>query len=273
MKTRHTASACALAAVMQAMFAHAALAAPSAQEAKLLATLRKAHPGTTFTSVAASNVPGMFEVWMGPNVAYASPRNPRYLIVGRIVDTATLTDITGPKLARAHRELGGGSRADSGEARVAVDRFPIADAMKVVRGSGARALFVFSDPACGYCKQLEPELATLHDVTIHTFVVPFQGRQLPQAVLCSPDPARSWRALMLQGDASGFEAGAECASAIDRNAQLARQLGVNGTPTLFYADGSRTTGYVVAAEIERRLDAATETRIGKTPAKLMGQTQ
>ena len=47
-----------------------ATASPNAQEAKLLAALRKAHPGTTFTGVNESTVPGVFEVWMGPNVAY-----------------------------------------------------------------------------------------------------------------------------------------------------------------------------------------------------------
>ena len=54
----------------------------------------------------------------------------------------------------------------------------------------------------------------------------------------------------------GLTGQADCATPLDRNVQLARQLGVNGTPTIFYADGTRTTGYVPGAEIERRLAAA-----------------
>jgi len=135
-------------------------------------------------------------------------------------------------------------------------RLPLQDALKVVHGTGARVLYAFSDPACSFCKRLEPELARLQDVTVYTFVLPFQGRQLPQAVLCAADPVKSWQAVMLNADTSGLNGQADCATPLDRNVQLARQLGVNGTPTIFYADGTRTTGYVPGAEIERRLAAA-----------------
>lgn len=75
-------------------------------------------------------------------------------------------------------------------------------------------------------------------------------------MLCATDPAKAWRALMVNGDSSGLASQAECPSALDRNLQLARQLGVSGTPTLFYADGTRTAGYAPVAEVERRIAAA-----------------
>jgi thiol:disulfide interchange protein DsbC len=263
MKSERLLAASLLAAALP--IAHAGTAA---DEAKLLATLKRVYPSTTFTSVTVSEVPGIFEVWMGPNVAFVSPKNPRYFIMGRLLDAQTATDITGPKLARAQQSARAVSDAvDTPDKPIDTARLPLQDALKVVQGSGARTIYSFSDPGCSFCRRLEPELAKLQDVTIYTFVLPFQGRQLPQAVLCSTDPLKSWQAVMLDAASSGLDSGADCATPLDRNLALARQLGVNGTPTVFYADGTRTTGYVPLSEIERRIAAVVANGVSLANAK------
>jgi thiol:disulfide interchange protein DsbC len=154
-----------------------------------------------------------------------------------------------------------------------------------VRGNGQRRMAVFSDPGCSFCRQLEPELALLDNVTIHTFLLPFQGQARPMAIWCAADKVQAWHRFMLHGDTSLLGSGSTpgnpsgtttgtdkaaptCDHPLERNLALAQRLGVQGTPTLIWADGSRTDGVINRQALEARLQLVAQTAsTNKTHAK------
>jgi thiol:disulfide interchange protein DsbC len=201
--------------------------------------------------VSRTPVAHLYEAWMGPNVAYVSSHDLRYLIFGRLWDSRSMQDLTAARMGR-----GDTATSSQDEPRIDIDQLPLADAIRSVRGTGRRHLVVFSDPGCPYCKRLEGHLASIDDVTVHTFVVPFQGDTLPAAILCAADRDRAWHGYMLQADESLLARSADCAHPLQRNAALARRLRIAGTPTLVFADGQRNAGVMDAAQIEARLNAS-----------------
>jgi thiol:disulfide interchange protein DsbC len=142
---------------------------------------------------------------------------------------------------------------------------PLADALVFKQGKGTRKLAVFSDPFCGYCRNLERDLVALKDVTIYTFLLPSISQEsMPKSkeIMCAKDPAVAWRALMIDG-VQPPSANAQC---------LAKQKGpervlayggkhyIQSTPTLVFEDGARVRGAIPIAMLEERL-------AGKTAAK------
>jgi thiol:disulfide interchange protein DsbC len=204
---------------------------------RIEAALKTAYPATSFRDIRPTPLPGIYEVTMGRNLAYVGS-DARHFLFGHLYDMREQRDLTADRLEAARR--------------IDFASLPLADAITSVRGDGARVLAVFSDPDCPYCRKLEQELAKLDNVSVHTFLYPLaelhpQARSRAIAVWCAPDRAAAWKALMLEGKAPPA---AECAHPIDRNIELARRLGVEGTPALFDVRGRHLAGAAPARRIE-----------------------
>lgn len=208
---------------------------------EVLAALKAKYPNTQWRSVMSTPVAGVYEVMMGQNVAYTDNAG-RYFFFGRLFDMQTQTDLTEPRLQVVNL--------------IDTKLLPPADALKVVKGNGKRALYIFSDPDCPYCKQLEANLRDLTDVTIHYYFFPLSSmhpdaRRKSIAAWCAKNPAQAWEAMVLNGVAPPA---ADCPNPVDRNVALADRLGITATPTIISSDGRRLPGAATAARIDAWLN-------------------
>jgi thiol:disulfide interchange protein DsbC len=138
-----------------------------------------------------------------------------------------------------------------------VGRLPVRYAVKTVYGRGTRTVYTFEDPNCGYCRQLHRTLKEIGDLTVYTFVVTFLGEDSvgkAHAVWCAKDRAAAWNRVMAKETVPAAPAG--CTAPVNEVKKLIGLLGINLTPTVFYADGQRMNGVRPREEILRRLTAA-----------------
>jgi thiol:disulfide interchange protein DsbC len=124
-------------------------------------------------------------------------------------------------------------------------------------GTGGRKVFVFSDPDCPYCQQLQGELGKLRNVSVFMLPLPLAALHpnapaTAQSIWCADDRAAAWNAYVLRGVRPNDRS---CDNPLARNAALAAKYRVMGTPALVFEDGSVLPGAVPASTIEARLSA------------------
>lgn len=215
----------------------------AANEAAVRQAMQKKYPNIPVDSVTKSPIPGLYEVYAGGEVLYAD-ENVNYLITrGRMIDVERKTDLTAERLQTL--------------SAVKFDQLPLDLAFRKVQGNGTRRIAYFTDPNCPYCKQIEPRLAKLENVTIYVFLYPVLGQDSydkAKAVWCSKDRVKTYDDMMLNGRPPRNPG--NCDTPIDKIIAFGRQKSINGTPTLFLADGQRISGAIPEDQLRKLVDSA-----------------
>ncbi|AJZ56246.1 DSBA-like thioredoxin domain protein (plasmid) [Paraburkholderia fungorum] len=216
---------------------------PAPTQADMEDMLRKSlGPDIDVVSVARTPLAGIFAVNVGRQIIYTD-RSANYVLVGQLIESHTRRNLTQVALQ------------DS--SRIDFASLPLANAIRTVKGDGSRRMAVFADPYCPYCKRLEQTLQKLDNVTIYTFLFPIltpDSKPMSDAIWCSPDRANAWSSWMLNGTKPSR--GASCnAAAVSSNLALARSLGISGTPTIIFSNGTERTGALPTDELNSALDA------------------
>lgn len=200
-------------------------------------------PDIPVESVQKTPFSGIYEVVVGGRVLYTDEKV-SYIFIGNLIDAR----------GAAERDL---TRERNAQLAVQTLKKASDQAIKRVRGNGKRVIYTFEDPNCGYCKQLQKELAKINDVTIYTFLWPILSQDSvdkSRAIWCAKDRAKAWDDFMIRGAAA--QSDGNCVVPFEKNHELTQRFGIRGTPAIFLADGRMLGGYVPAAELEKEMSAA-----------------
>ncbi|HUH40679.1 MAG TPA: DsbC family protein [Castellaniella sp.] len=196
-------------------------------------------PGIQVSQIRLTPLPGIYEVQVGLDLLYTDA-DAHYVMQGSLIDARARKDLTAARLEVLQQ--------------VAFDSLPLDKAIRQVKGDGSRQVAVFEDPNCGYCKQLHQTLRGVDNVTVYTFLFPIlapDSTTKARNIWCSADPAQAWKDWMVDGK---VPATAQCDTPIQETLALGRKLNVQGTPALFFADGSRVNGALPLDALQKKLD-------------------
>ena len=215
-------------------------AAETAQEAAVKKLIEpRMGEGAKVDSVQKTPYSGLFEVRIGSDIVYTDEKA-QYLFVGRVLDAKTYQDYTKARVDEI--------------SKIKFSELPLAAAMKTVKGNGKRVIAVFEDPNCGYCKRFEQTLQGVDNVTVYTFlynILSEDSAVKSKNIWCSADRVKAWDDWMLNSKAAAA-APANCTTPNEKVFELGRKLKITGTPTIFFADGTRVPGAIDAKGLEAK---------------------
>lgn len=212
------------------------------EAANIRASLAKVLPDYKPTSVQPTEVEGLYQVEIGPQVMFVTGDG-RYLVDGAIVDLKTRKDIT--ETAR-------------GAARLrAIDGIGEANMVTFDAPNEKHTITVFTDIDCGYCRKLHQQIDGYKDegISVHYLFYPRTGVNSPSydkavGVWCADDQ----RDAMTQAKAGAAVPSKTCSNPVQKHMELGELMGIRGTPAIVLDNGEMVPGFVEPKKLAALLE-------------------
>jgi thiol:disulfide interchange protein DsbC len=202
---------------------------------QLRLALAKSMPAVKTTKITQSPIDGLYEVIVGSQVVYMSVDG-RYMIEGDLYDFRTQTNVS--------------EKAKSVIRLAAVNDFG-ADKMLVYKPDNVKdVVTVVTDIDCPYCRRLHSEIPEYlkNNIEVRYIFMPLKGASDMKktiSVWCADNPQKA----LDIAKSGGVVEEKTCDNPIEQQKQLARELGVRGTPAILLEDGTLVPGYVPIAKL------------------------
>ena len=217
--------------------------AQNTTEATIKKALEPRLGGAKIESIRETPYSGLYEVRVAGDILYTDKKGD-YLFIGHVYDTKTSTNLTRARIEEVNK--------------IKFSELPLELALKQVKGNGKRVIAVFEDPNCGYCKRLrQTTLKEIDNVTIYTFMYNILSEDSfvkSKNIWCAADRVKAWDDWMINNKVPPA-APAGCESPNDQVVALGQKLRIQGTPAIFFTDGSRIPGAIDLKGLEAKLQS------------------
>ncbi len=214
---------------------------PGLEQAR--AAMQKILPDLDPKAVQPSPVPGIYQVFLPPQLFYISADG-RYAFDGDIIDLHTNTNLSTPVRDRLRL--------------AAIEN--VGEKNMIIYGpkDAKHTITVFTDIDCGYCRKLHSEMDQYNKAGIRVRYLAYPRAGINSnsynkavAVWCAEDR----NAAMTEAKQGKDPEPKTCDNPVAMEYELGQRLGIRGTPAIVTGRGQIIPGYVPADRLKAILDA------------------
>ena len=214
--------------------------------------IKMKRPDAKILSIRMSPVYGLYEIVIdnkGQYELFYLDLSKAYLIPGPIIELNTGINKSVEKLTELEKKR-----------RIDLSRIPLEDALILGEKDATTRIIVFTDPDCQFCGKLHAELKKVEekrkDIAFYIKLLPLQ---------IHPDAYWKSKSILCNKSLKFLEDNFEkkpipkpdpnCQTKeVDENINLAKEFGINGTPTTIFPDGSTHAGFLEADRLIEMVD-------------------
>jgi thiol:disulfide interchange protein DsbC len=210
---------------------------------RLAARMAKIFPKEKINDVAASPVPGLYEVVVGASLFYVSSDG-RYVVHGDLIDLDAHVNVSDQRRAQARKQA-----FETMDEKGFID-FPskLAETKKT--------LYVFTDIDCGYCRKMHAEVGRLNEAGFRVRYLAFprsglEGESYDKAVgvWCASNRQEA----LTKAKLGMLVESSKCDNPVAQEYELGNAMGVTGTPAVYTDQGKQIGGYLPADDMIKML--------------------
>ena len=205
--------------------------------------LRELAPNATTIAVSETPIDGLLQVQINSDIIYVT-EDGEYLLQGQIINIDTRANITDQARSSIRMDKLTGLKRE--------------EQISFAPDNPSYDLLVFTDIDCGYCRKLHNQMPEYNEqgIAIHYLAFPRAGigsdsYEKYVSAWCAEDQ----KAALTLAKNGGQPEPRVCDNPIAKQYDLAREIGVTGTPAIVTTDGTLIPGYVPPTQLRARLEA------------------